>query len=182
MTVFHKVPETRYSLDSVIKYITDGSKHSAKVYEFGGINVNSYTASRDMLLIKKIFYQEGGSQYKHFVISFEESESARFLNPNPYRRNPWGAFLEIARTIADITGCQLVYAVHGNTKHIHMHRVINSVCFETGAKLNIEYVMFVQMLQKTNELLKSYGLSEIRTYKGFLNQDEENVDEPWWKK
>ncbi len=185
MSIFHKIPETKYTLDAVIKYIADGSKHSGKVYQYEGINVNSFSAARDMLLTKKIFYQEGGSQYKHFIVSFEEHETPKFLNLVPYQcngLNPWKAFPEIAWTIANLTGCQLVYAVHGNTGHIHMHIVINSVCFETGSKLNIDYVLFVQILQKTNDILKRYGLSEIRTYKGFLEQDDENVDEPWWKK
>ncbi len=190
MAIFHKIPDTKYTLDAVIKYITDSPKHSGHVEFYNGVMVEPYYAALTMLLIKKIYGKEGGSEYKHFVISLEENETPRSLFMTMHKSNgryvPWNAFSEIAWMMATLFNCQAVYAVHTNTQHVHMHVVMNSVNFD-GEKVDIDYKMLVTLIQKTNEILRNRGLSEIRTYSGFTVRNEEIVDEPndvpeWEKK
>lgn len=190
MAIFHKIPDTKYTLDAVIKYITNNPKHSGKVLYYDGVMVDPYNAALTMLLIKKIFMKEGGSQYKHFVVSLEENETPRYCYETPNvtggRYVPWMAFSEIAWMMAQTLNCQAVYAVHSNTMHVHMHVIMNSVSFN-GEKLNIDYRTFITLIQKTNEILKKRGLKEVRTYTGFIIKNEELIDNPdeipsWEKK
>ena len=181
MAIFHKIPETRYTLDAVIKYITDSPRHSGKVLYYDGVMVNPFDAALSMLLIKQIYAKEGGSQYKHFIISLEENETPEYLYTAPQisdgRCFPWMAFSEIAWMMGQTCNCQAVYAVHTNTKHVHMHIVMNSVNFD-GEKLNLDYRLFITLIQKINEILKNRGLKEIRTYSGFAINNGEVVDVP----
>ncbi len=190
MAIFHKIPDTKYTLDAVIKCITDSPKHSGRVEFYGGVMVDPYNAALSMLLIKKIYAKEGGSEYKHFIISLESRETPRDLNMAPQLSNgkyiPWHAFSEIAWMMGSTCNCQAVYAVHTNTQHVHMHVVMNSVTFD-GEKVDIDYKMLIQLIQKANEILQKRGLSLIRTYSGFMINNEEIIDEPddvpeWEKK
>ena len=168
---------------------TDNPKHSGKVAFYDGVMVDPYYASLSMLLIKKISGKDGGLQYKHIVISLEENETPEYLYTAPHNSNgqyvPWMAFSEIAWMMGQTCNCQAVYAVHANTKHVHMHVIINSVTFE-GVKLNLDYKMFVLLIQKTDAILKKRGLSEIRTYSGFKVKNGEVIDDPYdvpdWEK
>ena len=181
MAIFHIISDKRYTLDAAIKYITDNPKHSGKVEFYDGVMVEPFNAALSMLLIKKIYCKEGGSQYKHFIISLEEYETPKNLNMAPSTSNgryvPWKAFSEIAWMLGQTCNCQVVYAVHTNTKHVHMHVIMNSVTFD-GEKLDINYHMLIKLIQKTNEILRNRGLCEVRTYSGFTINNDELVDDP----
>ena len=194
MAIFHKISEERYTLDGVIRYIVTGSKHAGKVVEYDGFNLDPYHAARDMLLFKKICSKDVRSQYKHFVISLEETETPKKLQmiKQEIQRlsweatpSPWKVFREIAMAMRQLTRCQLVYAVHTNTKHIHMHIVLNSVDL-FGNRLNIDYPLFVRMINECNRLLEQHGLHGVLTYKNFIFDNDEMVDtddttKEWWE-
>ena len=181
MAIFHMISDKRYTLDAVIKYITDQPKHAGKVEFYDGVMVMPFDAALSMLIVKKIFNKEGGSQYKHIVISLEDYETPKYLHKAPYTSNgqyvPWKVFSEIAWMMGETCNCQAVYAVHTNTKHVHMHIILNSVTFD-GEKLNINYRMLIKLIQKTNELLVNRGLREILTYSGFMINNGEIVENP----
>ncbi|MBR1591048.1 MAG: relaxase/mobilization nuclease domain-containing protein [Acidaminococcaceae bacterium] len=190
MAIFHHISESRYTLDGVIKYIASGARHSGKVALYGGFYVNPYYASRDMQLFKKICSKEGGSQYKHFVLSLDTDELPDCRNWKKYDyiplSGPWEPFQEIAAAIQKLTQCQMVFAVHANTSHLHMHMIINSVRMDTGMKLNIDYPLFITMLNICDETLNKYNVGRIHTYKGFIRgaddlmQNGDDTSDDWW--
>ncbi len=194
MAIFHRVSEKRYTLDGVIKYVASGSKHAGKVTEYDGFDLDPYHAARDMLLFKKICSKDDMSQYKHFTVSLEDYETPAVLNRmrtdnlkySKYNKpSPWEVFGKIASAMRQLTGCQLVYAVHANTQHIHMHMVINSIDL-TGNRLNLDYPLFVQMINACDRILKEHSLHGVRTYKGFLFRNDEMMDtdditKEWWE-
>lgn len=197
MAIFHYISDSRYTLDGVIRYIRgrlkkgndvrQTSKHYGNVSDYDGLYVDPDHAAMDMLLFKNICSKEGGSQYKHFVLSLEDNELVRYLNcMTPEGLNRWDVFWDVAWAIQDITKCQLVYAVHTNTKNIHMHIIINPIRMDTYQKLNIDYQMFYGMIGTLNEILRSYRLREIRGGQGFCRDDDDQIintddtERKWW--
>ncbi len=197
MAIFHYISDSRYTLDGVIRYIRgrlkkgndvrQTSKHYGNVSDYDGLYVSPEQAAMDMLLFKNICSKEGGSQYKHFVLSLEENELVGYLSRITVEGlNRWDVFWDVAWAIQNITKCQLVYAVHTNTKNIHMHIIINPIRMDTYQKLNINYQMFYVMIKTLNEILRRYRLCEIRGGQGFCRGENDqivNIDDTetkWW--
>lgn len=197
MAIFHYISDTRYTLEGVIRYIRGRlkkgetvnacTKHYGEVWDYDGLYVNPENAVLDMLLFKEICSKKGGSQYKHFVLSLEEDELERRMNRRtPEGLNRWDVFWQAARAIQCITHCQLVYAVHTNTKNIHMHVIINPIRMDTYQKLNIDYQMFYLIISTLNGILQYYGLREIKGGQGFMKDEDDqiiNIDDTsskWW--
>ncbi len=197
MAILHFISDQRYTLDGVIRYIkgrlnkekevNECSKHYGEVRYYDALYVNPEYAARDMLLYKKICSKENGLQYKHIVLSLEENELPDYIDrKSEGTQNLWNVFPNVAWAIQKMTQCQLAYAIHTNTKNVHMHVIINSVRLDNGQKLNIDYPFFIKMLNTCNEILRYYRLSEIRGLQGF-SRDEDNqivvVDDTtrkWW--
>ena len=81
----------------------------------------------DFKKVKKIFHKQDGVQMKHFVISFGD-------RPVMSRKK----LVDNLKKTAGFWGerFQVVYAVHENTKHWHIHLGVNSVGYN-GERINI---------------------------------------------
>lgn len=190
MAIFTFESEGKYTLDGVIRYIRgfiNKSDESDYVWYYDGLYLNPEFAARDMLVHKQLCSKEGGSQYKHYVLSLEENELPIDFNYGAIEGNSqWSVFPRIAWAIQKLTQCQIAYAVHTNTDNIHMHIVINSVCLDTWQKVNIDYQLFIKMLQTCDELLHFYGLSSVRGLRYFDRNGNshtistESISKKWW--
>lgn len=123
------------NLSNLINYINDAKGHNDEIIYFNGIGVNPRTAIRDMELCKKVYCQTRGSQGKHIIVGFNKVEENQLIEKNIIDV----VADNIARTIYFHTGCQIVYAVHGNTDNIHIHFALNSVRISDGYKIQLNY-------------------------------------------
>lgn len=88
-----------------------------------------------MQLCKIAYCKTRGSQGKHLIVALSKQEEAKIVAGNNVEK--------VADKIADIiysnTGCQVAYAVHGNTDNLHIHYALNSVRIADGYKMQLNY-------------------------------------------
>ncbi len=108
-------------LSRAVRYIFDESKTSPDL--IGGIGVDVKHALYQMKTVKEFYNKIGGREYIHFVVSVRETASDDMT------------MIAIANRIASFyEGFQILYAVHHNTKHSHIHFIMNSVNALDGHK------------------------------------------------
>ena len=116
-----KIVEESYSnkdaMVNVINYICRGPF-------IGGLGVNPNCAALQMSLVKYVWYKTGGRQVRHFIVSFAGNEST-----DPDELIAYG--YAIANYYYE-KGFQVVFGVHTNTGHLHIHFAVNTVNFRNG--------------------------------------------------
>ena len=116
-----KIIEESYSnkdaMVNVINYICRGPF-------IGGLGVNPNCAALQMSLVKYVWYKTGGRQVRHFIVSFAGNEST-----DPDELIAYG--YAIANYYYE-KGFQVVFGVHTNTGHLHIHFAMNTVNFRNG--------------------------------------------------
>ena len=116
-----KIIEESYSnkdaMVNVINYICRGPF-------IGGLGVNPNCAALQMSLVKYVWYKTGGRQVRHFIVSFAGNEST-----DPDELMAYG--YAIANYYYE-KGFQVVFGVHTNTGHLHIHFAVNTVNFRNG--------------------------------------------------
>lgn len=107
----------------------------------GGLAVDLENAAEQMQLVKELWYKTEGRQARHFIVSFSDNEP---LEPSDA--------LEYGYSIARYYSgrFQIVFNVHTNTDHIHLHFVMNTVSYLDGQKYSEgrgDYVKFRDYIQ-----------------------------------
>lgn len=107
----------------ITEYIFNSHKSNEKYH--GGIAINPKQAELEMETLAYWHGQDKGARLRHMILSFTKWE----IN-DPLRANAlaW----EIARFYGD--RYQIVWSVHQNTEHIHIHFVMNRVSYIDGKK------------------------------------------------
>lgn len=92
----------------------------------GGYAIDPNYATSQMNLIKDTFHKCDGKQLYHFFISFSTAEMYRLT---------FDEVLDIGFRIGQLfEKYQMVYAIHTDKSHVHLHVVMNSVSFTDGYK------------------------------------------------
>ena len=151
------------SLSRVINYIT-------KSDIIGGYAVDPYHAFRQMEMVKSAFHKNGGIQLKHFFITFSLDEALRIDLDQVLDLG-----FQVGRLFQEY---QLVYAVHLDGSHLHLHCVMNAVSFLDGHKYSDGLAGFWKLKTMLNQkfpksdigLYRSYPNSEYNTY-SFTSDD-----------
>ena len=116
-----KIVEESYSnknaVVNVINYICQGPY-------IGGLGVNPECAALQMSLVKYVWYKTEGRQVRHFIVSFADNESADLDGLIAYGYAIANYYYE--------KGFQVVFGVHTNTEHQHIHFAVNTVNFRNG--------------------------------------------------
>ena len=148
-----------YALHGLLKYIfTDKSSEDGRMCRFcGSYCTNIYSAEAEMMAVKNYFLKNDGRGARHFVVSL--GSSSLF-------------FPAEANTLAQKVCCyygkeyQIVYAVHENTKNLHIHFVMNTVSYIDGHKFSespYEFQQFKNYVQSMiNEKEREVRKMEIR--------------------
>ena len=114
--------------ENVIQYIfrPDKTPHGL----IGGWAVDPMYAASQMNYLSKAYGKEDGLQLRHFILSFSEKEVQRMGQCALIRID------EYAQYAALYYGgeYQIVYAVHEDSRHLHVHFVLNTLNYRTGKK------------------------------------------------
>lgn len=149
------------SKEDVIHYILQPHKTIHNFYGTFGISVPPGIKSRQILSeyianrmnhISVYFGKSSGVQLHHFIISF-----------SPYElHNPALAY-RIAYECAGFFApeYQVVYAVHEDSHHLHIHIVINSVSYVDGHKYRGSKEEFYELKKTFLQVLNDYGISKL---------------------
>lgn len=101
----------------------------------GGVAVDPEYAVEQMMLVKRLWYQTGGRQVRHFILSFADHEDL-----------PIEDLLDSAYRVALYYGdrFQIVFGLHLDTTHVHLHFAMNTVNYLNGRKYSEGYVEWSQ--------------------------------------
>lgn len=103
----------------------------------GGMAVDPEYAVEQMLLVKRLWYKTAGRQVRHFILSFEEYEAVTVNKAMEYAG-------QVARYYGD--RFQIVYGLHLNTKHVHVHFAFNTVSYVDGRMYSEGYGDWLRFL------------------------------------
>lgn len=136
------------SLNNVISYCCNPDK--AKSGLIGGFGINVQYAAEQMDELARAYRQTDGIRLRHTVLAFEPGDRVSLEN----------VFL-IAYQVAEYYGreYQILFAVHEDTPHRHIHFVMNTVSYLDGHKYpgtKEDYYQFRDYVQK---ILNPYGLT-----------------------
>ncbi len=140
------------ALHNTIEYAKSDFKTEKQLY-VTGINCNSKTAFKEMILTKKSFGKEKGILGYHGFQSFAEGEvTAKQAHEIGVKlaEELWGDKFEV------------IVSTHLNTNHYHNHFVLNSVSFIDGEKYRNDRRTYALMRKTSDDLCIEYGLSVIK--------------------
>lgn len=137
MPNFKIVPSSQYKnnsekndvVNNIISYILRPSKIPHNIT--GGIGVSLTSASdviKQFKQVKKSFRKTRGIPLQHFIVSFSAGEEKLYSLRQ---------FQSIGYQIAEYFNgeYQIVFALHEDSKHLHLHFAVNTVNFRTGKKM-----------------------------------------------
>lgn len=140
---------TQDDLWNLVNYVIADNHCIDKVYGAQGI-IKSQTDNmyQQMVYVKKYFRKENGRQALHYVLSFSKEEE-HYIGIQEA--------LEIGYKVANyFCGWQVVFGVHTNTGHLHLHFVVNNTSYENGKSFSIGLRELSQIQAISNNIVECY--------------------------
>ena len=136
-----------YAREDVIAYVLQNDK--TPHHCIGGAAVNIYNALQEMTLLARAFHKDTGLRLRHSVISFENDRGITLKAAN-----------QIAQQAIAYFGSayQIIYAVHEDTEHLHIHLVMNSVSYLDGMKYHGSKKDYYSFIGYMKVVLRPYGI------------------------
>ncbi|MCD8363087.1 MAG: relaxase/mobilization nuclease domain-containing protein [Lachnospiraceae bacterium] len=140
--------KNKKATSKVIKYILRKNARRQKGYDIHG-SIGTYHKTLNGIIddfqkTKKLYHKEDGLQIKHLIISFDKRPG---LNTTKLHKL-------ILRTLEYFSrDYQVVYAVHEDTDHLHLHVGINSISYD-GKKISITRHDLKEFTDRTKRLWK----------------------------
>ena len=118
----------------------------------GGVGVSPECPAESMQLVSEIFNKMNGIQIRHYILSFDPEEFSA-----PYIVN------DIAVQIAHTIGkeYQVVFAVHENKPHLHVHFIVNTISYIDGHRHRGTHAEFYGLKSRVSDILKKYGVNVL---------------------
>jgi len=149
-------------LKRVIDYITDTNKTCNDLV--GGNVVNKDNALSRMSVVKEYYNKCGGREYIHFVVSFKNQQNADII-------------YDIANKISELyKEYQVLFAVHLNTQHTHIHFIINTVCLTDGHKYSQSKSDMKRLKESIESIINSSGLMSDCFYEDYEDEYEDEYE------
>ena len=108
------------ALENVVNYVLRSGR-------YGGLAVDPEYAVFQMQLVKQLWSKTDGRQVRHIILSFSEHEVLDYCDAMKYG-------YQICQYFGD--RFQIVFGLHTDTDHIHLHFAINTVSFADGSKFS----------------------------------------------
>lgn len=160
--------QNKGAVENTIRYITgNNNAPKDKVLSVGGLDVdygNYQNAIEQFKITKSVYHKEDKRQVLHMVVSFDDKRE-KSLQETDIKELGY----QIGRLLSR-ESYQTIWGIHGNTDHVHIHYIINSVSYETGKKYRLECGETDSIQCKINTLVapKIYTSDEImELYKEF---------------
>ena len=157
MAVFKVMPEKYQNKDAVektIRYITgNNNAPEDKVLSVGGLGVdyeNFQNAIEQFKITKSVYHKEDKRQVLHMVVSFDDGRE-KSLQESDIEELSY----QIGRLLSR-ESYQIIWGIHRNTGHTHIHYIINSVSYETGEKYRMEQVLVAPKIYTPEEIMEQY--------------------------
>ena len=137
---------TEIALQNLCNYIIEPKKTENGSYA-GARGITVAHAFDDIVEMQTLYGNTGGRRGYHITVDFSPKSPL-----NAY--NVW----QIAYEISDLffPEYQVLYGVHTNKKHLHIHMAINTVSLRTGKKLHIDYKLLYWLKKEIDEIERRY--------------------------
>ena len=119
----------------------------------GGFAVHPQYAAEEMQLVSQAYHQDRGVRLRHWIISFEKHELADAWHANQFAQMA-------CRFYADTY--QIVYSVHEDAEHLHVHFVMNMISYQNGKRYSGQKKDFYDYLKYLQEIADLFGTYIIR--------------------
>lgn len=155
---------SKASLKRSIDYILQTTKTNDNL--IGSNNCDKYNPYKDFIFNKKLWNKEDGRYFKHFTQAFHPDEKKdlnlfKKLADEMVLNDKWKDY-------------QIIYAIHTDNKHIHIHYIINTVNVMNGKKYQQSEVDLNELKDYSDRLCKKYGLSVIDKEEAMKKREERN--------
>lgn len=157
------------ALNNVIHYVL----HKGVFRGGYGVTPEIGAAQIQMQLVKQVFYQTDALQLKHFFITYSHEE-AMFIE--------FDEMMQTAFEVAQLFGeYQMVYGLHLDGSHVHVHIVMNTTSFMDGHQYSDGLSGFMRVCSMLKKKYPHYrvNLCQTRPYtpeKPFADADREEYD------
>lgn len=134
------------AIQDVIAYVLNPAKtHPSYI---GGFSVNPQMAAAQFEIVARVNGKAFGIRLRHMVLSFEPGE--------PVSKD---LAKQIAYQVAAYYGdeYQIIYAVHLDKPHLHIHFVMNTVSYRTGTKYDGSKRDYYRFIDHMKNVLRGYG-------------------------
>lgn len=131
-------------------------------YSFNIFNLTQ--AAEEFMAIKQYYNDFGGKLLRHFVISFDKKDYFTVADAMILAFKICGFFS---------SRFQVMYAVHQNTKHIHIHFVVNTTSFVDGKRLSDSYEDRAQFKKYVRKCYNRVRGQSGRIINSFKRQERE---------
>ena len=149
VTGCHKYHDAE-ALDAVITYCLQEQKTCSSMV--GGFGINIGQAAYEMKRLAAAFGKGKGLHLRHMILSFSETEVKWLGTDAP------GEIYKIAAYTAQYYAdqYQILFAVHEDSAHYHIHFVMNTVSFITGKKYRGDKADYYAFQRYLGDFLKEY--------------------------
>ena len=156
--------QNEYRDDAAVRHVTDYIlEHAVAV---GGYGLSPEYPIPCMKGLKRAWNKDSGSRLCHYVITLTPREEYCFSIDE---------LLSLGTAFSRMLGeYQTVYAVHANTRHLHLHIVMNTVSFLDGHKYSDG---FFPLLRFRKQLQESYPRFPHKVYYSYPNTVNEFREE-----
>lgn len=132
-------------ITNLVDYALGDNSYKHPVRFYGGYNVDILRASAQMERVKEYYQKTVNRKLRHIIVSFDEDITT------------YDAYLlgwQIAAYYAD--RYQIVFGVHEDTEHLHIHLAFNTVSFVDGLKYSGDYSDLVSFRSYVDQVVDSY--------------------------
>ena len=144
---------TEGALYNLCKYIIKPKK-TENGYYTGARGISVAHAYEDIVEMQTLYQNTGGRRGYHITVSFSPEDP---LSPH----DVWN----IAYLITNLffPEYQVLYGMHTDEDHLHIHLGINTVSMRTGKKLHIDYGMLYWMRKEIDHIVERHRMGESRS-------------------
>lgn len=137
---------TEKTIERLCNYVVNPKKTGNGLYT-GARGLTVHNAYQEIIEMQTLYGNTGGRRGYHITVNFSPNSPL-----NAY--NIW----EIAHEISDLffPEFQVLYGVHTNEEHLHIHLAINTVSLRTGKKLHIDYKTLYWLIKEINDIERRY--------------------------
>ena len=161
VTAIKSKTQSKTAMRKVIDYVLQPHKTNFNEPKVGlvyplisGQNCVAETAFAEFMATKLNYGKDCGVFYKHFVQSFKPNETTTPQEIHQMAMELSGYF----------KGFEVLIATHIDADHWHSHFIVNSVCAETGLKIQFNEHNLNELREHSDEICKAHGLEVLAPY------------------
>ena len=138
--------DTEEALRNLCHYVVRMDRTMGNV---GGRGVRASAAYEDFCMAQSLWGKNHGRRAYHFVLSFDDMECLI----------PCEAMAIAVEVSSLFFPChQVVFGVHTQQEHLHIHMAVNTVALDTGLKLHIDFEMLRYLRSRIDGIVNKYTL------------------------